>query len=125
MISGAGRGKPQEATGQEQQADVQHGTAQHSTAWRSTAQHSAARTRATSASAGLCWLAACSTSAAMRATAVSLAAAVVHTRSTPEPQLRVPALTVLPGPRSTGADSPAQAGCMRQAAGCWHWCGKG
>ena len=78
----------------------------------STAQHSTARTRATSASAGLCWLAACSTSAAMRATAVSPAAAVVRTRSTPEPQLSVPARTVLPGPRSTGADSPAQQGGM-------------
>lgn len=44
----------------------------------------------------------------MRATAVSPAAAVVATRSGQEPTLMVPACTAPPGPRATGADSPAQ-----------------
>lgn len=67
-------------------------------------------TLVTAASAGLCWLAACSTSCAMRATAVSPAAAEVRTSSGVEPTLRVPACTASPGRRSTGADSPAPAG---------------
>jgi hypothetical protein len=64
-------------------------------------------TLATSASAGLCWLAACSTSAAIRATAVSPAAAVVQTTKVAAPTLMVPAWTALPGRRAAGADSPA------------------
>ena len=67
-------------------------------------------TLVTAASAGLCWLAACSTSCAMRATAVSPAAAVVRTSSGVDPTLRVPACTASPGRRGTGADSPADAG---------------
>lgn len=77
------------------------------TATRTLAGSAAARTFATTASAGLCWLAACSTRAARRATAVSPAAAVVCTRSVPAPTFSVPACTASPAPRTTGADSPA------------------
>lgn len=82
-------------------------------------------TLVTAASAGLCWLAACSTSCAMRATVVSPAAAVVRTRRGVDPTLSVPAWTASPGRRSTGADSPAsgrrggwvRGGCSEQQQG--------
>jgi hypothetical protein len=56
----------------------------------------------------------------MRATAVSPAAVVVLTCSSVEPTLRVPAYTVLPGLRRTGADSPAGKRRSRGAGGAAH-----